>query len=651
MALKFALFENHLTSGLDCYKVAYFLKNLKHLIMKQLLWLFILTMLTPFVQAQQMVPVWINSLGGPEWDMANAMTVTPKGEVVIAGTFSDSIRIGKATYYSKGLTDVFSAKYSGSGELIGAFTFGGSQSDFAQLAAYDDYLVLVTKFYSPFELQGRKIDSTGVVNYLVGWFADDGSLIHTQTISSPGELTISSLETNHKGTVYLTGWYTQGLLVGGEKFTAEEGENAFMVSVKKNGKEKAVQKLAKPKTSRYYSSVLGEGNKLYVAGITSSIADSIAGMNSVSYNNLFVTSFDNGEKRNAENILLKGIELVPVSIKEAGEKLWIAAKFKYYCLNGADTLFAKGQSDIVMVTLSTKTNEKSVWTVGGGADDLPLDLSVSGKQVMLTGSYSDILKAGSEKLRGNELGSDLFLVSYEAESQKQLTALSIGGVHNDFPCAAITSEAGVYLLGQFKETIKAGGNTIKTRGSYDVFVARYENCGAKEAIKIEAKAQTDKKGETTYQLAAAEGYTSYKWDNNLGFARNVDAKFGNSYMVEAVDKYGCTCYGQISLSTTKSATIPGEKPLTNEGQLATFKLYPTITNGQVHWQAGEGFPIDGAKLKVYSASGQIVLERNYPGSTGSTSVQSIDLSAQTHGVYLVEISGNGYYKIEKVIVK
>ena len=54
-------------------------------------------MLTPFVQAQQMVPVWINSLGGPEWDMANAMTVTPKGEVVIAGTFSDSIRIGKAT--------------------------------------------------------------------------------------------------------------------------------------------------------------------------------------------------------------------------------------------------------------------------------------------------------------------------------------------------------------------------------------------------------------------------------------------------------------------------------------------------------------------------------------------------------------------------
>jgi hypothetical protein len=122
-------------------------------------------------------------------------------------------------------------------------------------------------------------------------------------------------------------------------------------------------------------------------------------------------------------------------------------------------------------------------------------------------------------------------------------------------------------------------------------------------------------------------------------------------VVEAVDQYGCTCYGQISLNKTKSATIPGEKPLTNDGQLATFKLYPTITNGQVHWQAGEGFPIDGAKLKVYSASGQIVLERNYPGNTGSKSVQSIDLSAQTHGVYLVEISGNGYYKIEKVIVR
>lgn len=619
--------------------------------MKQLLWLFILAMLGLNVQAQQMVPVWINSLGGPEWDMANAMVGTPKGEVVIAGTFSDSIKIGKATFYSKGLTDVFSAKYSDSGELIGAFTFGGPKSDFAQLAAYDDYLVLVTKFYGPFGLQGRKIDSTGVVNYLVGWFADDGSLIHTQTISSPGELTISGLETDHKGTVYLTGWYTGGLLVGAEKFVAGEGENAFMVSFKKNGKEKSLQKLVKPQTCRYYSSTLGESNKLYVTGITSGIADSIAGMNPGSYNNLFVTFFDNGEKRNTETILLKGIELVPVSIKEAGEKLWIAAKFKYYCINGTDTLWAKGQNDVVMVTVSPKMDEKSVWTVGGRADDFPLDLSVSGKQVILTGSYSDILTAGSEKLKGNELGSDLFLVSYHSESGEQLKAISIGGVHNDFPCAAMTSEAGVYLLGQFKESMKIGGNTIKTRGSYDVFVARYENCGAKEAIVIEAKAQTDSKGETTYRLSAAEGYTSYKWGNNLGFARNVDAKFGNSYMVEAVDQYGCTCYGQLSLNTTKSATIPGENPLTNEGQLATFKLYPTITNGQVHWQAGEGFPLDGAKLKVYSASGQIVLERNYAGSTGSTSVQSIDLSAQTHGVYLVEISGNGYYKIEKVIVK
>lgn len=198
--------------------------------MKQLLWLFFLVMLNLFVHAQQMVPVWINSLGGPEWDMANAMAVTPKGEVVIAGTFSDSIRIGKANFYSKGLTDVFSAKYSDSGELIGAFTFGGSKSDFAQLAAYDNYLVLASKFYSPFELQGRKIDSTGVVNYLIGWFADDGSLIHTQTISSPGELTISSLETDHMGIVYLTGWYIGGLLVGAETFVAEAGENAFVMS-------------------------------------------------------------------------------------------------------------------------------------------------------------------------------------------------------------------------------------------------------------------------------------------------------------------------------------------------------------------------------------------------------------------------------------
>ena len=490
------------------------------------------------------------------------------------------------------------------------------------------------------------------MNYLVGWFGDDGTLIHTQTISSTGELTISSLETDHKGTVYLTGSNTQALKVGGKIFGPAEGKNTFVVTLKDNGKQIVVLKPEKDPSSHYYCSTLDQNNLLHVAGTTTAPVDSIMGPDAEKCNELFITSFINGSKQDSALILLKGIDLVPVSIKEADGKLWIAAQFKYYCVNGSDTIIAKGQNDVVMITISANLEEKTVWIIGGKANDLPLDLSVSGKQVILTGTYSDVFTAGSEKLVGNELGSDIFLITYSSDSQEQLKAISIGGVNNDFPCAAITSKAGVYLLGQFKETLESGVNSIKTQGSYDVFVARYENCKAKNAINIESKAIKDKKGVTIYLLTAADGFTSYRWDNSLGFTQKVEVKDPKSYVVEAVDQTGCTCYGQISLTKTKSATIPQDTEIpTDDGQLAEFKLYPTITEGLVHWQAGSNFPAEGATLKVYNASGQIVLEQNYPGDIGATSVQSFDLSRNITGIYMIEISGNGYSKNVKLSVK
>lgn len=617
--------------------------------MKKTLWLFFLAILSLNVLAQQMVPAWASSLGGPGWDMANAITVTPKGEVVVAGTFSDSIKIGGKTYLSEGFTDVFSAKYSEKGELIGAFTFGGPKSDFAQMAAYDKTLVLVTKFYGPFNLQGSKIDSIGIVNYLVGWFDDKGTLIHSLTLGSPADLEVSSIETDQKGTVYLTGWFTQNLKIGTQQIEAQEGETAFMASVKNNGKDLSVKKLSRPGMCRYYSSSIGKDSLIYVVGVTSDAKDSLADSGLESYNNLFVSTFKKGEMKDTCRVLLKGIELAPVSVKAAGDTLCIASRFKYNCINGQDTISAKGQNDVLMLTWCPTTNRDTTWTIGGYADDLPLNLTVSGRQVMLSGSYSDKLLAGDKELQAKELGSDLFLVGYDAKTLKQLNAFSIGGTSNDFPCAATTSKAGVFILGQFKEALEVGPNKIQTNGSYDVFVARYENCDAKNAISITAKTKSKINGQITYELKAEDGYKTYKWNNPLRYGQSLETKEAGSYVVEAVDAYGCPCHGEITLTKNKNAVVPD--PNDPGEQTAEFKLYPTITQGMVYWQAGSGFPADGVTLKVYNSTGQLVLEKNYSGDIVPTSVHQINLGANVQGVYTVEVTGVGYSQREKVIVK
>lgn len=88
--------------------------------------------------------------------------------------------LDKSTYYSNGLSDVFAAKYSADGELLNSFAFGSPSDDFAMLANCDNLLILVTKHYGPLQLQGQSIDSLAAVNYLVGWFGPDGTLLHSQ---------------------------------------------------------------------------------------------------------------------------------------------------------------------------------------------------------------------------------------------------------------------------------------------------------------------------------------------------------------------------------------------------------------------------------------------------------------------------------------
>jgi hypothetical protein len=619
--------------------------------MKRILAFSLFTMLGLASRAQQMVPVWVNTLGGPQWDMANAISLTPEGDVFVAGSFTDSIVIGQSTYYSNGLSDVFAAKYSADGELLNSFAFGGPSDDFAMLANCDNLLILVTKHYGPLQLQGQSIDSLAAVNYLVGWFGSDGALLHSQALASNGSLELTGIETDKSGNVYLTGWFTQDLLMGGETHTAEPGENAFLAAFKKNGKEKNLQKWARPRTGRYMAPTLDGNGDLHVAGITSEAGDTIDGAPGLYYNRLFVTSFGGGKDRSGETVLIKGLELEPVAACELDGRLFVASKFKHYCLLGADTIKSMGQNDILMASCNLQGGDPTFWTLSGYGNDMPLGLSVTNDQLVLTGTFADTLwMDGSHLLAGKPLGSDLFLIAYNAGGNSPLTALALGEAHNDFPCAVTASEEGVFVLGQFRNALYVNGDTLKTNGGYDVFVARYENCGAKQALKIKAKAQKTTQGIPTYQLSAADGYNNYQWNNGLGYGPTATAQLGDSFVVEATDEYGCACYGHIDLGTEKSASLLAALE-EDDGFESAFKAYPTVTSGKVHWQAGDGFPADGATLRISNASGQSVLTRHYDGSTQPNAVNTLDLGHLARGIYLLELTGTGYNKNFKVVLK
>ena len=600
---------------------------------------------------QEMLPVWANSIGGPSWDMAKTMCITPDGNIIVAGSFSDSIAINGEWHYSEGMNDVYVAKYNSDGKQLGAFCFGGTADDFALLSGYDNNFVLLTKFYVPFDVQGSKVDSTGLVNYLAGWFDEKGTLVNSKTFSCTADIRVSDMKTDGNGTIYLTGWYSDTLRIDGTIQNIAKTETPLLLSLQKNGKAHSLQQVKGMDNQRVYACAIDNGNTMLVAGTTTGNTDKDAINPDITYQTLFTATVNNGGKASGQQNIIRGVELQPVSVVKARECTWVASSFKYYCLNGADTIFSKGQNDILLAKIPNKKGETQLWTIGGYANDLPLSLSVSGEQAILSGSYADTIWFGADNFMvANEMGSDLFLAVFEDEKTPVKT-VSLGGLYNDFPCAVSTSDAGVYVLGQFKTDLAAGNVKLETQGSYDVFTARFENCGAKQPVEIFATASKNTKGGVEYQLTVDDGYVSYKWGDGLGYGQTATTGKTKEYTVEAIDAFGCTCTGEINLVSLKSALLTeGETKISN-AQQAEFKLYPTVTEAIVYWQPGSSFPAAGATLTVYDAKGSAIISKVYATNPGPLSVQTLDLGRLVPGQYLVDITGNGFNKSTKVIVK
>lgn len=611
---------------------------------------------------QEMVPVWAKSFGGPGWDMASTLCVTPSGNVIVAGTFSDSIYFEGQNFYSSGYTDVVVAGYTKEGETTGAFTLGGIGNDRALFSGYGNSMVLLIQYQNGFEMDGTRIDSAGLNNYVVGWFDEKGSLTGHTSVCGTGTLQIGSMNCNSDGSVNLTGSYTDTLRIDGKDWGIAATETPLLLTLQENGKSKGMKALSDLDNRQVFACTGNQGNKMLIAGTSPSndTADNAknpkgdySGTEVVAddgYRTLFTAVMNQGGNISDIKTLVKGIELQPVSVVTARQSTWVASRFKYNCLDGADTLKAKGQHDILLAKIPEK-GDTQLWTIGGYADDQPLYLKASGDQAILAGYYSDTIWFGEDNiLVAQPWGSDLFMAVFEDE-QMPVKTLSIGGLYNDFPCAMETSDAGVYLFGQFKDTLMVGKSVIGSAGSYDLFVARLENCGAKTPVEIFATAVTDAKGGTGYQLSVKNSYTSYQWSDGLGFGTTANVDKAKKYSIEAIDLFGCKCTGEINLASLKSALIGQENNQLSNAQQAEFKLYPTVTSGLVYWQPGSKFPQGGATLRVYDAKGSAVLVKEYPSQLAPLSVQTLSMGRFVPGQYLVSITGNGYKESVKVIMK
>ena len=179
--------------------------------------------------------IWAQSAGGVGDDGGSGIATDAMGQVVMTGSFAENATFAGTTLTGEGGLDVFTAKYDAGGDLLWARSAGGRDYDYGVDIAIDpsgnvfvagDYWI--TAIFGTVTLTSRGLDDIFVAKYDAagnflwarsagGVLADDGS---------------SGLATDPAGNVLMTGLF-QGTIWFGETALASLG--SFDIIVAKYG--------------------------------------------------------------------------------------------------------------------------------------------------------------------------------------------------------------------------------------------------------------------------------------------------------------------------------------------------------------------------------------------------------------------------------
>jgi hypothetical protein len=164
--------------------------------------------------------MWSRQIGGPGDDYGNAIALSPDGNVVLGGKFTQSVDFNPTeateSFSSAGKSDGFVTKLSSLGEYKWTLKFGGTEEDEITGVACDaTYNILVAGNFSSSSISldpvtgGEVRDSNGGSDMFLVKFQQHGTYVWGKTIGGPADDRVTSLVGNDYGTAYMGGGFQQ----------------------------------------------------------------------------------------------------------------------------------------------------------------------------------------------------------------------------------------------------------------------------------------------------------------------------------------------------------------------------------------------------------------------------------------------------------
>jgi hypothetical protein len=181
--------------------------------------------------------VWSKRFGGTSDDQGWSVATHGVGDVMVAGDFGDTMDLGGGNLVSAGGTDLFLAMYDAAGVHGWSRSFGSASNETMRSLAVDDLgNAIITGYFSDsVDFGGGNLVTAGAGDIFLAKFGPAGTHQWSHRHGGVGADTGNSVATDALGNVYLTGYFSDTMDMGGGNLTSNGTQDIFIAKFDANG--------------------------------------------------------------------------------------------------------------------------------------------------------------------------------------------------------------------------------------------------------------------------------------------------------------------------------------------------------------------------------------------------------------------------------
>ncbi|MFT3739679.1 MAG: hypothetical protein QM786_13045 [Breznakibacter sp.] len=567
---------------------------------------------------------WLWKGGGPGMDKVTAVAADPRGGLYVAGTADGEATLGKTKLDTKG-TKLFLARLDAKGKCGWALEmpFTGTASGYLLEVTAAGDLLLGGTFSDTLTIGADKLACKGLGDAFVARFTADGKPLNAKQVGDRGKEVVTALCAAPDGGAYLGLRYEKDLTVDSLKLVADTKTpkgNAALLRLDGTLAGRTYKRFV----GDNYAEVTGIcadtcGNTILAGTFGPVLRYDTLEVRSRGLNDLFVA-----KARGADSIIW--LKTYGSKYQDAAGGLslnllggaMVAGSFADTLSLGTFSLAAKGTTTNTFLA-QFDGDGNPTWAVASGGDGNSTGRGTAvdaGGSIYLAGTFRGKTVVASEAMESKG-GEDVFLAKFH-NCPPVRGAIDAPAYLCQGTVAGISVASGFYGI---KWNGRAGGRTLEVSapGTYRVEMADAKGCAVKDSVEIKyAPPVAFTLGRDTalsigksLRLEGPGNVLAYLWqDGTAGTsltAQSPDGLPGTvAYTLEVTDSLGCTGSDTISV---EYYLPPGFADLSGGARLVD--TYPSPVVDRLSWRLRTESEVQ-LRVEVADAAGNVAYAETVP---------------------------------------